>query len=97
MATINTNTLGATTSSISVVDSDRICVYIGDSSGSHDQHWVGIEISPDGTTWFDTKQYVAGINYKCINVTASHARLKVIKAEGSASVCNYWILSAGEI
>ena len=83
--TVDTNSLGARTSEIDVSTSSRVCMFVKSNSGNHNTHRVQIQLSPDGTNWFDTNEYVTGTGIRSLSVCAMEVRGRVATVEGSAS------------
>ena len=87
MGTINTNDLGALSGEVSVIDSSAIGIFIDESSGSHNNHVITLQASPDGTLWQDTDTTITGLGYRHVPICANKVRLKVSADEGSESIC----------
>ena len=87
MPTINTNELNALSSEVDVVGNGSIGIFIDADSGSHNNHIITLQASPDGDLWQDTDTTVTGLGYRQVPICANKIRLKVSVAEGSDSVC----------
>lgn len=86
----------STTVSVVVGDNNLIAMYVAASAGSasNTTHQVTLQISPDGTTWFDTTHQITGVgDIHDITCVAVNARLKVTIVEGAASTIDIFILT----
>lgn len=71
----------------------KICLFVSSNTGTHDQHQMGIEISPDGgTTWFELPDIVRGVGMITVDHIATTARAKVVSIEGGTSTVDATIL-----
>jgi len=86
----------STTVSVVVGDNNLIAMYVAASAGStsNTTHEVTLQISPNGTTWFDTTHQITGVgDIHDITCVAANARLKVTIVEGAASSIDIFILT----
>lgn len=90
---IDANT-GSVTASVSVGDGSLIGLYVSAASGAHSTHVVTLQISPDGTKWFDTTHTITGAgqihNITCV---ADEVRASVTTSEGAASTIDIDIIA----
>jgi len=84
----------STTASVVVGDNNLIAMYVAANTGPNNNHQVTLQISPDGTTWFDTTHQITGLgDIHDITCVAVNARLKVTIVEGAASTIDIFILT----
>jgi len=93
---LDTNLLNDFTDTVVVPEGATLSTFfVVGKTGSHSTHEVTLQISPNGTNWFDTSKTLVGLGPKspfdciCINV-----RVKVTIAEGSASTCDIYIVAS---
>ncbi|MBL4891458.1 MAG: hypothetical protein JKX91_06485 [Rhizobiaceae bacterium] len=83
-----------TTSSVIVGDNSLIAIFITANTGTHATHVVTLQISPDGSNWFDTSHTITGVgqlhNITCV---AIEARAKVTTNEGATSTIDIDIIT----
>ena len=82
----DTNNNGATTTSISMHDALYVSLFVKAASGTHSTHVITIQMSPNGTDWYDTSSTLTGAgkitNVLCI---AAYVRAKVTTSEPGTS------------
>lgn len=91
--TINTNQTGMASEILDLTNETLLTLYIGRVSGRHDNHRVGIKVSPDGTSWHELPGLLVGvgvITYQCVAVKA---RVFVDGREGAASQSKYHLIA----
>ena len=94
MATLNTNTLDAATTSITITTEKLITMYVDPISGGTDNYKVCLQISPDGTDWYDVHAtVVTGRGHVTASCVAAEARAVVVEAEGATSSVDITILA----
>lgn len=84
--TMDANTLGATTSAMTLTGETVITLYVVDSTGSHKDHEIEMQLSPDasGDIWMSCG-VIVGIGVLSRTISASRVRARVAYAEGSQS------------
>lgn len=94
-ATLDTNVLGASAAALSLTTETTVTLYVEPLSGSHHNHRVTLEFSPDsGTTWIAVSDSVNGTaNSITVDIIATDVRACVCEAEGAASTITVHILA----
>lgn len=93
MATLDTNTQGATAAEIDLTDKNLITAYVCEKTGTSNNHEVVIDVSPDGVGWVELPHTITGENVLTEFVAAEKARLRVKIPEGGTSTCDVFILA----
>jgi len=76
----------STTEPVEVGANSLMGMYVKAASGTHATHIVTLQISPDGTNWFDTTHTITGTgDLHDIRCVAVEARVIVSTVEGGAS------------
>lgn len=83
--TLDTNTKGATAAELTLTTETKITLYVVAKTGQSGNHLVGVEVSPDGSTWVGMPGSVRGLGCLSYDCVASKVRAIVIEAEGSSS------------
>jgi len=93
--TLNTNSLGDTTASLALTTETVVTLYVEPLTGSHSNHRVTLEFSPDGgTTWIAVSDSVNGTaNSITVEIVATDVRACVCEAEGATSTITVHILA----
>ena len=90
---LNTNSLGAFSSPLEMEGMVYVGMYVCGDSGSHSSHVVTLQVSPNGTDWFDTNDTVTGTGFvKQDLIVATEIRAKVTTAEGATSTCKVYLI-----
>jgi len=90
--TLDTNT-NATSSIIEMVGRKYIGVYVCGITGTHATHIITLQISPNGTDWFDTADTITGEGYvKQDLIISDQARVKVTTTEGATSTSKVFVI-----
>ncbi|MEE8289578.1 MAG: hypothetical protein V3R25_09215 [Nitrosomonadaceae bacterium] len=94
MAVLNSNNAGAVGALIALTTQTKLTLYVLPATGTHANHQLGIEISPDGgTSWLELPNVVRGLGEFTREVVATQARVKVIQREGATSTVNAFLLA----
>lgn len=91
--TINGNTISARGAIRALTTQTLHTLYVGARSGSHNNHVVGVEITPDGTNWFTTQHSVTGVGCKTFQEIGVGIRPVILETEGEAASLSVEILS----
>jgi len=92
---INANTISSSDPIKVPEGATKATVYIKSMSGGSTNNRITLEVSPNGTDWFDTGVMVVGKGLSPIfEGVASEARLTVKAVEGSAATVAGFILFA---
>ncbi|MBL4940969.1 MAG: hypothetical protein JKY81_04825 [Colwellia sp.] len=84
----------STTGEVVVGDGNLIAMYVAANTGGNTTHVVTLQISPDGSTWFDTNHQITGVgDIHDITCVAANARCSVTTVEGSTSTIDVFILT----
>ncbi|MBL4820131.1 MAG: hypothetical protein JKY98_03935 [Gammaproteobacteria bacterium] len=63
------------------------------NTGTHATHVITMQVSPDGTNWFDTSHTITGVgNLHNIGCAAEQIRCKVTTLEGATSTVDITII-----
>lgn len=90
-AGINANT-GSTTTALVTEDAVNIGLFVKNSTGSHTQHVVTLQIF-DGVTWWDTAHTVSQEGFLDSELcVCEQVRAKVTTVEGSSSTVDITII-----
>ena len=94
--TLNTNILGEKSASLAVTTEKLFSLYVVPKSGSHRNHRVTLEFSPDNeTTWVASRESVNGnADMLTLEAAATHVRACVCEPEGEASTVDIHIIGA---
>jgi len=85
-SSINSNLELDVGSALTLTDETIVTLYILPTSGDHNNHQMGIQISPDnGVNWIDYGHLVAGESALTEVVSTTQVRAKVYAAEGADS------------
>ena len=92
---INANSMGANGAEITVTGETVFTLYVIEQAGSHDNHRVTIQYSPDnGVNWLTSPHSLNGHgDYMTETVAATKARACVCVAEGSASTVDVILIA----
>lgn len=86
----NTN---ATTKPLTMYDAKLVAFYIVASTGTHTNHIATLQISPDGTNWFDTEHTITGTgNLHNISCATDELRVKITTTEDSTSTVDIIVI-----
>ncbi len=89
---VDANT-SATTTPLSIGDAKLIGFYVVADTGTNGTHVAMLQISPDGTNWFDTDHTITGIgNLHEIVCATEEVRVKITTVEGAASTVDIIII-----
>lgn len=92
----NTNSTATTTGAIDMarVTCGIITIYVVGVTGTHVNHVVTLQYSPDQSSWIDGSNNIIGVGCLEIPATAArHVRLKVTTAEGGLSTSDIYLLA----
>ena len=82
-----------TTTPLTLYDATIVGLYIKAVSGTHGTHVVTLQISPNGTDWFDTSHTITGIGeLHGISCIAVELRAKVTTVEGATSTVDITVV-----
>ena len=85
-SSINSNSASEVGSALSLTDETIVTLYILPTSGDHNNHQMGIQISPDnGVNWIDYGHLVVGESALTEIFSATQVRAKVYVPEGADS------------
>lgn len=91
---LDTNLLGDRSAELTLSGETLITMYLVDKSGSHHNHRVIFEVSPDdGATWIPCPPAILGLGVLASQIAATKVRACVSEAEGGASEAYIWILA----
>ena len=84
---LNTNSLGAVTTSIDITAATMFSWCVTGATGAHANHKVKLEISFDNTKWLDSASHITGIDvFSSENdVSIGYIRFMVDVVEGATS------------
>lgn len=89
---VNADT-SSTTTSIEMGDASLAALYVVANTGTHATHVTTLQVSPDGTNWFDTSHTITGVgNLHNISCAAYEIRAKVTTHEGATSTVDITVL-----
>lgn len=85
--TLDANTLDAVTPDTICMEGCSVFTLFvaADGAGTHATHQVTLEVSPDGSDWFQTSHAITGLGMVTATLTGSEARAKTTIVEGSPS------------
>ena len=78
MATLDTNSVGATAGEITITTGAYITLFVNTKTGTDGQYRVGIEVY-DGSFWIPTERSITGNGVLTINCVADKARAYLMK------------------
>ena len=91
---VNANSVGSVAGGAVILTTQTLfSLYVVAVSGAHNNHRIGLEISPDGTVWMELPQSILGSGYLTVQHTAANIRPKIIEAEGGTSVVDIHLLA----
>jgi len=91
--TVNSNNLGAATTALEMGDASLAAFYVVGNNGAWTTNEIILQVSPDGTNWFDTTHSVTGVgNLHDIGCAAHSIRCKVSVAQGALSTVDVTVL-----
>ena len=93
MAALNSNTVGATAGEISLSPESVITLYVFASTGTHDEHHIAMEVSPDSNNWVRLPYMIRGVGTITYTMAAQKARAVVDIPEGSTSTVNVFLVA----
>jgi hypothetical protein len=92
-AAVDANVLNTVTASIALDDARNVALYTVAASGTHATHVTTLQISPNGTDWFDTAHTVPGLGFFHDTVcVGTEVRAKITTAEGAVSTIDIYIV-----
>lgn len=91
--TIDANVIDTATEPVSSGSLNSVAMYTVANTGTSTAHVVTLQVSPNGTDWFDTPFSITGINWVEGEIVGSELRGKVTTVEGSASTVDVYIIS----
>lgn len=93
--TLDTNEIGDVGALLALTTETVVSLYVEPATGSHDNHRVTLEFSPDnGVTWIAVSDSVNGTaNSITVNIVATDVRACVCEVEGKPSTINVHILA----
>lgn len=90
---LDTNDDGTATSSVDVIGKTMVEVYIFHKTGTHNNHRVALQISPDGGVNWVTERSHLGVGRELYGMIATHVRVCVTEPEGETSTIGVHILA----
>ena len=93
MATLNANVVDANAGEIGISAEPTITLYVFGATGTHDTHYVAMEVSPDGSNWMRLPYPVRGLGEMTYTIAAQKARAAVDIPEGSTSTINVFLMA----
>lgn len=91
---LDTNSLGALSTALALTTETLVTIYVWNATGTSKRHKVQLQVSPDGTNWLDTPDFLVGIGCNTLRVNATKVRLKVTGPEVAVSTCNVMIIAS---
>ena len=89
---VNANT-NSTTTPLTMYEAKLIGFYVIANTGTNSNHIATLQISPDGTNWFDTDHTITGIgNLHEVVCATEEVRVKITTLEGSSSTVDIIII-----
>jgi len=89
---VNANSTDSVTESLATADAKYLGLFVTGETGSHNNHVVTIQISPDGESWSDNACIVTGAGaVDDALIIAPYVRAKVKTAEGETSTVSITI------
>ena len=82
---LNANTEGAVGTALTLTTEKTLSLYVSQRSGAQGNYRVGLEVTPDGSTWFELAAVLRGPGVLTCDCAAVAARPKVTDAQGEAS------------
>ena len=81
-------------SSVEIGAVGKLGVYVVANTGNSSSHVVTVQISPNGTDWFDTEHTITGVgNLHELTCTATLARCAITTTQGEASTIDIYMVS----
>lgn len=93
MAVLDTNVDNTTGAEISLTTESVVSVYVLPATGTHKNHRIILQVSPDGTKWRRFGQPIRGIGVETYIVAAAKVRPKVIRPEGTTSTVDVQLVA----
>lgn len=93
MATLNTDSKDSTADEKALTAEKCVTLYVLGKTGTHDNHHVGIEASPNGSDWVRVPDTLRGLGVKSFDICAARVRAVVIEAEGSTSTVDVHLIA----
>ena len=90
---LDTNNASAKSSALTLTNETLITLYVFDKTGSHANHRVGLEVSPDGTNWHLFPGTVKAGGVISHQIVAQQVRACVSEAEGSESLSTIHLMA----
>lgn len=86
---LNANSTSTVSSSITGIGKKYASFYVSDAGGAHNTHVLTVQVSPDGTQWFNTSTTLTGVGLIPPVLICCHSvRLKITTAQGASSTIN---------
>lgn len=93
MATLDTNSKGATAAETNLTSETLISLYLFSKTGAKGAYRVGLEFSPDGSVWVDYIGALTGPGVLTATIVAVKARAKVFSSQGAESTVTVQVLA----
>lgn len=91
--TLDTNVEGDSTAVLPLTGETKLAFYVFDKSGAHNNHRIGLEVSPNGTDWVELPRSMTGVGFMMSDILATHIRAKVFESEGAPSEVDIHLLA----
>ncbi len=93
-AILDTNSIDATAAELALTTETLITLYVAAKTGTSFNHCTILQVCPDeGATWLDISPPLTGVGLLTHTVAAAKVRVKVLKAEGTASTVDVHIIA----
>ena len=93
-AVLDTNVLNATAAPLALTTQKMVTLYVSHTTGTHNNHRVALEFSPDGSLWLPSDETVNGHEkFLTVEAVGTNVRVVVIEAEGQTSTITVHILA----
>jgi len=90
---VNTNSVvGTTAATLTITTEMSMTLYVFSKTGGHDNHRIGLEISPDGVNWIRLENSVLGQGCITVSHVAGRARAVILEAEGASSTVDIHLI-----
>ena len=93
-AVLDTNVVGATAAPLVLTTQRMVTLYVSHTTGTHNNHRVALEFSPDGVLWIPSDETINGHEkFLTVEAVGANVRVVVVEAEGQTSTITVHILA----